>query len=175
MEKELVPIGRVAKLHGVRGKIKVDYFGEEPSQVSHYREVWIEDRTGRLTSYEILSITAQPPRLVLQLKGIQTADEALPLIGKAISVRRESLPDLPGDEYYWFEIIGMEVETDKGTRLGRVQEIIPTGSHDVYVIQGERGEILLPAVEGVIQGIDRERRIMKVAWVEGLWEKEDEV
>jgi len=175
MEEGLFSIGRIVKLHGVKGKIKVDYFGEEPSQISQYREVWVEDRTGRLTSYEILGVTPQPPRLILQLKGVQSADEAQALVGKTISVRRESLPDLSDGEYYWFEIIGMEVEADNGTHLGRVQEIIPTGSHDVYVIRGERGEILLPAVEGVIQGIDRERRIINVTWREGLWGKEDEV
>ncbi len=175
MERELVPIGRVTKLHGVRGKIKVDYFGEDAGQVPLYREVWIEDGTGRLKSYEVLEVTPQPPRLILQLKGIQTAEEALPLVGREICVPKKSLPGLSEGEYYWVEMIGMEVETERGIHLGRIKEILPTGAHDVYVVQGKRREILLPAVEGVIQGIDREKRIVRVAWMEGLWEKEDEV
>jgi 16S rRNA processing protein RimM len=109
------------------------------------------------------------------LESIQSADEALLLVGKEIQIRKESLPDLPEGEYYWFEIIGMEVETERGSHLGRIKEIFPTGGHDVYVVQGVRGEINLPAVEGVIRSIDRERRTMRVAWMEGLWEKEDEV
>src|SRR5512143_3741625 len=114
MERELVPIGRVTKLHGFKGKIKVDYFGEDPGQVSLYREVWIEDGTGRLKSYEVLEAMPQPPRLILQLKGIQTADEALPLVGREICVPMKSLPGLPAGEYYWIEMIGMEVETERG-------------------------------------------------------------
>ncbi|OGP87713.1 MAG: 16S rRNA processing protein RimM [Deltaproteobacteria bacterium RBG_16_48_10] len=175
MEKDLFSIGRVVKPHGVRGKIKIDYFGEDFSQFHLYRKVFIEDRMGRVQSYEVLEATPQPPRLILQLKDIRTVEEAQPLVGKEICIQKELLPDLPEGEYYWMEIIGMEVETEEGKHIGRIKEIFPTGAHDVYVVQGERREIFLPAVEGVIQGIDRERKIMKVTWMEGLWEKEDEV
>ena len=175
MEKDLFPIGRVVKPHGVKGKIKIGYFGEDFSHFHFYREVFIEDRMGRLQSYEILEATPQPPRLILQLKDIRTVEEARTLVGKEIYVRKERLPALPEDEYYWMEIIGMEVETGEGKRIGRIKEIFPTGAHDVYVVQGKRGEIFLPAVEGVIQRIDREKGIIKVTWMEGLWERKDEV
>jgi 16S rRNA processing protein RimM len=69
----------------------------------------------------------------------------------------------------------MEVETEEGKHIGRIKEILPTGAHDVYVVQGERREIFLPAVEGVIRSINREKKVVKVAWMEGLWEREDEV
>jgi len=69
----------------------------------------------------------------------------------------------------------MAVETEKGKRIGTVKKIFPTGAHDVYVVEGKRGEIFLPATEGVIQGIDRQRRVMTVVRMEGLWEEEDEI
>ncbi len=175
MEKDLLPIGRVVKPHGVKGKIKIVYFGEDFSQFHFYQEVFIEDRMGRLQSYEILEATPQPPRLILQLKDIRTVEEARTLVGKEIYVRKECLPDIPEDEYYWMEMIGMEVETEEGKRIGRIKEIFPTGAHDIYVVQGKRGEIFLPAVQEVIQSIDRGRKVMKVTWMEGLWEREDEV
>ncbi len=175
MEKDLFPIGRVVKPHGVKGKIKIGYFGEDFSQFHFYQEVFIEDRMGRLLSYEILEATPQPPRLILQLKDIRTVEEARSLVGKEIYVRKECLPDLPEDEYYWMEIVGMEVETEGGKRIGTVKEIFSTGAHDIYVVQGKRGEIFLPAVEEVIRNIDREKRVMRVTRMEGLWEKEDEV
>jgi len=169
------PIGRVVKPHGVRGKIKINYFGEDFSQFHSYREVFIEDQMGRLQSYEILEATPQPPRLILQLKDIRTVEEARSLVGKEIYIRKECLPDLPEDEYYWMETIGMEVETEDGKRIGKIKEIFRTGAHDIYVVQGKRGEIFLPAVEGLIESIDREKRIVRVTWMEGLWEREDEV
>ena len=175
MEKDLLPIGRVTKPHGVRGKIKVDYFGEDFSQFLLYREIFIKDQAGRLQSYEILEAMPQPPRLILQLKGIERIEEVEPLVGKEIFIRKKSLPDLQEGEYYWFEILGMEVETEKGKSIGRVKEIFPTGANDVYVVEGKRGEIFLPATEEVIQSIDAKEGRMKVIRMEGLWEEEDEV
>jgi 16S rRNA processing protein RimM len=69
----------------------------------------------------------------------------------------------------------MVVETEKGKRIGRVREIFPTGANDVYVVEGKRREIFLPATEEVIQSIDIKKGRMKVIRMEGLWEEEDEV
>ncbi len=175
MEDVLFPIGRVVKLHGVKGKIKVDYFGDDADRFHLYRKVFIRGVTGGPRSYEVLEATPQPPRLILRLKGVETPEEAGLLVGKEILIEKASLEDLPEGEYYWFEILGMEVVTEGGSRLGRVKEILPTGANDVYVVQGKRREISLPAVEEVIRRIDRDGRMITVAWMEGLWEREDEV
>ena len=175
MGKDLFPIGRVVKPHGVKGKIKVEYFGEDLNRFSLYREVFIEDRMGKMETYEILETIPQPPRLILRLKGIERVEDAQILVGKEILIPKEALPDLPEDEYYWIEILGMVVETEEGKRIGKVKEILPTGANDVFVVEGKRGEIFLPATEQVIQSIDRKRGVMKVIRMEGLWEEEDEV
>jgi 16S rRNA processing protein RimM len=175
MEKDLFPIGRVVKPHGVKGKIKVEYFGEDINRFPPHREILIEEDTGRLRAFEILEVTPQPPRLILRLKGIEKREEIEPLIGKEIFIKKEALPELEEGEYYWFDILGMVVETPEGKRIGRVKEIFPTGANDVYVVKGRRGEIFLPATEEVIVSIDREKGVMKVIRMEGLWEEEDEV
>jgi 16S rRNA processing protein RimM len=175
MERDLLPIGRVVKPHGVKGKIKVDYFGEDLSRFYLYQEVFIKHHVGRLQAYEILEAIPQPPRLILRLKGIERIEEVEPLVGKEILVERRTLPDLNEGEYYWFDILGMVVETPEGKRIGRVKEIFPTGANDVYVVEGKRREIFLPATEEVIQSIDIKKGRMKVIRIEGLWEEEDEV
>ena len=96
-------------------------------------------------------------------------------MGKEILLNREALPDLKKGEYYWFEVVGLEAETEAGKGIGRVKEIFSTGAHDVYVIEGKRKEIYLPATEEVIRQIDLQERVMKVTRMEGLWEEEDEV
>lgn len=175
MEKDLFPIGRVIKPHGVKGKIKVQYFGEDINRFPPGGEVFIEESAGRMRAYEILEATPQPSRLILRLKGIEKREEVELLIGKEILVRRETLPDLKEGEYYWMDILGMVVKTPEGKSIGQVKEIFPTGAHDIYVVEGNRGEILLPATGGVIQSIDREKGVIKVVRMEGLWEEEDEV
>jgi 16S rRNA processing protein RimM len=109
------------------------------------------------------------------LKGIERREEVEPLLGKEILIERRFLPDLQEGEYYWLDILGILVETQEGRRLGRVKEIFPTGANDVYVIEGKRREIFIPATEEVIQNIDVKEGRMRVIRMEGLWEEEDEV
>jgi 16S rRNA processing protein RimM len=175
MKRNLFPIGRVVKPHGVKGKIKVEYFGKGLHQFFLYHEIFIKDERGRPESYEILEAIPQPPRLILRLKGILKIEDVEPLIGKEILIERESLPGLEEGEYYWVDILGMKVETEEGKRIGKVKEIFPTGANDVYVVEGKRGEIFLPATEEVIQSIDLKTGVMKVVRMAGLWEDEDEV
>ena len=175
MEKDLFPIGRVIKPHGVKGKIKIQYFGEDPIRFPPYHEVFIEDGTGRIKSYPIIEAIPQPPRFIIKLKGIEKIEEVQPLIGKEVLIKRETLPPLKEGEYYWMDILGMGVETEEGKRLGRVKKIFPTGANDIYVVEGKSKEIFLPATEEVIQRIDLETRVIKVVRMKGLWEEEDEI
>ena len=175
MKKDLFPIGRVVKSHGVKGKIKVEYFGEELTRLLLYQEVFIEDNKDELKSYEILEVIPQPPCLILRLKEIERIEEVQPLMGREVFVKRGALPPLKEGEYYWIDILGIVVETGEGKRIGRVKEIFPTGANDVYVVEGKKREIFLPATEEVIQKVDLEKRVMKVIRMEGLWEDEDEV
>ena len=175
MEKNLFPIGRVIKPHGIKGKVKVKYYGVDLPGLSLYREIFIEDEKGKPEAYEILEAIPQPPRLILRLKGIEKIEEAESLTGREILVKREELLELGEGEYYWVDLLGVEVETEEGKKIGKVKEIFPTGANDVYVVEGKRGEILLPATEEVIQSIDIKNRVMKVIRKKGLWEDEDEI
>ncbi len=175
MTKDLIPIGRIARPHGVKGKIKLEYFGEDVNHFPPSREVFIEVNAGSLQAYEILETTPQAPRLILHLKGIERREEVEPLIGKEVFIKREVLPDLEEGEYYWMDLLGMSVETQEGKKIGRVKEIFSTGANDVYVVEGKKGEIFLPAIGEVIQTVDREKGVMKVNRKEGLWEEDDEV
>ena len=175
MAKRLVPIGKVVKVHGIKGKVKLHYFGDDLSEFLRYREVIIEDRAGIPRTFEVLEATPQPPRLILTLKGIEKIEDAEPLVHRDVFIEREVLPDLEEGEYYWVDLLGMEVESDRRRKLGRLQEIFSTGAHDVFVVKGKKGEIFLPATDEVIKKVDRERGVIEVHWMEGLWEEEDEV
>jgi len=175
MEKNLFSIGRVVKPHGVKGKVKVEYFGEDLRHFSLYRKIFVEGEKGKPEPYEIIEAIPQPPRLILRLKGIEKIEEAEPLIGKEIFIEKEALLELEEGEYYWVDILGMKVETQEGKRIGKVREIFSTGANDVYVVEGKRGEILLPATEDVVQSINLKKGVIKVVRMEGLWEDEDEV
>ncbi len=175
MDKDFFPIGKVIKPHGVKGRIKVKYFGDDIKQFRFYRKIFLLDTISEHRSYEISEVKTQPPHLILKLRGIDSREEAESLCGREIFIKKSDLPKLDRGEYYWFEILGMLVETESGKRLGSVKEIFPTGANDVYVVEGKRGDIFLPAIEEVIKDVDMERGVLKVLRMEGLWENEDEV
>jgi 16S rRNA processing protein RimM len=175
MEKSLLPIGRVIKTHGIKGRVKVEYFGEDLHRFSHYREIFIVGEKGKIEPYEMIETIPRPPGLILRLKGIEKIEQAESLIGKEIFIEKRALPELDVGEYYWVDILGMRVETQEGKKIGKVKEIFSTGAHDVYVVEGKRGEIFLPAIAEVIQSIDLKGGVMKVSRMEGFGEDEDEI
>lgn len=174
-DDDLLPLGRIIKPHGVKGKMKVDYYGEDPGRLLIYQTILIRDENGRLQGYEVLEAIPQPPRILIRLRGIERMEDTLPLLGRTIFIPKGSLPEPGPGEFYWHEILGMDVEIEDGRRIGKVKEIIPTLANDVYVVKGRKREICLPAIAEVIQRIDRQERVIRIKRTEGLWERDDEV
>ncbi len=130
----------------------------------------MEDRDGHVQPYEIQEAKIHKKCISARLKGCEGIADAEKLIGASVSVKRENLPPPGEGEYYWFEIIGMDVFTDEGRSLGRVEAILPTGSNDVYLVQGSEREWLIPATEEVIVRVDRDKGQMVIHPIEGLLE-----
>jgi 16S rRNA processing protein RimM len=165
----------VTRPHGIRGKVKIRYYGEDLNEFSRYREIVLRDERGVEEPFEVVETTPQPPLLILKLRGVDRMEDAEALVGDEVLIRKDLLPDLEEGEYYWHDLLGMEVENETGKSIGRVTDILRTGANDVYVVQGKREEFFLPATEEVIKYIDLKRRVITAHWMEGLWEKEDEV
>jgi len=86
-----------------------------------------------------------------------------------VHVRADDRPALPEGDYYHHQILGLRVTTEVGERLGLVTEILETGANDVYVVAQQDGpDILLPAVDEVILGIDLEKGEMRVHLMPGI-------
>lgn len=133
-----------------------------------YQELYLKDKEGRVQPYEIQEAKIHKKCISARLKGCEGIVDAEKFIGASVLVKRENLPPLEEGEYYWFEIIGMDVVTDDGRALGKVKSILPSGSNDVYLVQGEAGEWLIPATEEVISRVDREQGQMVIHIIEGL-------
>ena len=175
MGDEFLQIGKVLKPHGIRGRIKMEYFGDDLDRFDSYQEVFIPNGLGRPRRYGVLNVVSSPPRLILQLEGVTRIEDVEPLAGKPVMVKRADLPPLEAGEYYCAELLGMTVETDEGREIGYVKDIFATGAHDVLVVEGKRRDILLPVTDLVVTHIDRQKRVMRVHRLEGLWEASDEV
>jgi 16S rRNA processing protein RimM len=170
MKGQYITIGRVTGLHGIKGNLRIRYYNETRSDFLSYRKIYLEDRAGYVQPYEIETAKIQKKFIFARLKGCEGIADAEKLVGASVLVKREDLPPLEEGEYFWFEIIGMDVVTDEGRVLGSVEAILPTRSNDVYLVQGKR-EWLIPATEEVIVRVDRGKGQMVIRPIEGLLEE----
>lgn len=118
--------------------------------------------------YEVKRARLHKGHFILELDGVTDRNTAEALVGCEVSVEKGELPVLSDDEFYHSELIGMEVVTDDGKRLGRITEIMPTGSNDVFVVKGAYGEVLIPSIEACEIKIDRAANTLTVHLLEGL-------
>lgn len=159
----LIPVGRVGAPHGVRGWVRVDSSARPPESILEFGEWWLGPE-GSERPYELASGRMQGARMVAALVGVEDRDAAAQLRHAVISVPRQQLPALAEDEWYWADLIGLEVRTIEGVALGTVADLLETGANDVLVVQGER-ERLIPWVPNqFVIGVDRDQGVMTVRW-----------
>ena len=174
MGEDFIAIGRVSKPHGVKGEIRIEYFNPEDLQFfSHYQMIFLQGDERSLHPYRLLTVRPHKKLILAQLEGIQSRAEAEQLRGKVVLIDPAELPPLKEDEYYWQDILGMRVVSEKGEDVGTIKEIVPTGSNDVYVVQKGEQEFLIPATQDVIMSIDIEARTMVIRPLEGLLQEDD--
>lgn len=164
---DLFVAGEIVKTRGLRGCLKVMTQMETQNITAGIECVYLEDTSGKRKCHNLRALEASGKFLFLELEDITDIDTAKALIGYKVLISEDMLEALPEGEYYWRDIIGLDVYSEEGKHLGRIESIFPTGGNDVYVCKGER-EILLPAIADVIRNIDIEKRIMTVKLLEGL-------
>jgi len=168
----LLVIGRILKTKGLRGKVKVLSYAESPEIYRRVREFHVQAGN----DYQSLSVEEVEDRrdaVILKFKGRDRIEEAQELIGADLYVDKKDLPAPAEDEYYWHELIGLEVTTQGGTHLGTIDGIFSTGSNDVYVVREGKREILIPALRDVILKVDIPGHQMIIHPVEGLLDPHD--
>ena len=150
----LVTIGRIVAPHGLRGEVRVRLETDFPRRFEGLREAWLVQEGAAAP----MVITGQRPHrggVLLVIEGVTGVDAAERLRGAEIAVGRDAVVPLGPDEYYVFEVIGLRVRTADGRILGTVVEVVRAPGNDVYVVRGDDGEMLIPALRTVVRRVDR--------------------
>jgi 16S rRNA processing protein RimM len=105
---------------------------------------------------------------LLLLEGYDAPETVRRFNGWLVQIPEEEAVPLPEGQYYWYELIGMEVESESGEKLGTIVDIFQTGSNDVYVMKSGAKEVYLPAIKDVIKQVDRKAKRMVIHVMEGL-------
>ncbi len=154
IKNELLQVAKIARPHGLRGEVKVV---EEPGGSGAWRavdEVFVGDSPGTARCFKLSGVRGAGKFLIMSLEGVDVVEGARELAGLGIFVRRDDLPPPEEGSYYVDDLLGMLVEDETGRSLGVLTEIFDNGAHDIYVVRGEAGEIMLPIIDGVVQSLD---------------------
>lgn len=173
----VVPVGTVGRAHGVRGWVRIRS-DMEPAEELLRHDPWLVERAGGWRAVGVLSARPQGNSLVAHLEGIEDRGAASDLTGARLGLPRGALPQLDDGQYYWADLIGLEVFDEAGESLGAVREMIETGANDVMVIRppgqaSARGRRRFASAEdrivpflvgGVVREVDLEAGCIRVSW-----------
>jgi len=158
-----VAVGRVSTAWGMRGVVKVIPLVDKRERLAPGCSVTVAGQRRTIESSRWQKGLAH-----LKLSGIDDRKAALALREQLLTVPESELEPLAEGEYYRFQLVGLAVQSTGGVSLGRVTDVLSTGANDVYVVQGERGEILVPATDDIVKEIDLERGRIVIEEVPGL-------
>ena len=160
---EFIIIGRILAPWGIKGKLKVKVITDFPQRFAPSSTVLINRQPMTIDSAEW-----REGGVIIKFSTIDTIEAAQRLRAQPVEIHHSQIYSLPEGQYYHFQLIGLEVCTTQGERLGNITEILTAESNDNYVVKGDEGEILIPAVEDVVKSIDLNKGRIVIETIPGL-------
>ncbi|OIQ88522.1 ribosome maturation factor RimM [mine drainage metagenome] len=155
-------MGRISVPYGLKGWVSVNPDTEALDGLFDYPVWWVQLDAG-WHEFAVEDAKVHGDHLVAKLEGIADRDQAFRLKGRPVAVPREQLPEAEEGEYYWSDLVGLEVENLQQVKFGTISEVFATGANDVLVVKGER-ERLVPFIDQVVLEVDIPARRMVVDW-----------
>lgn len=164
----LLEIGKIVNTHALRGDVKVQYWCDDPEIFDELEYIYANGE-----KLEITNSRLHKNFVILHLKGIDDINVAENYKNKILTVEREMLGELPEGTYYICDLLGLEVKKTDGTLLGKINDIIKTGSNDVYVVEnGNSKPLLLPVIDDVVKEVNITDGYVTVELMKGLIDDE---
>jgi 16S rRNA processing protein RimM len=168
----LVTIGKIVSTHGVHGAVNIASFSDVPGRFEHLEWVMV----GGQQLLKVVQSRRTAKGYVLAFETIESREKAQLLVGSALEIPEEQLPAGWNDHYYECQLVGMQVQAEDGTCIGRLREVLPTPGNPVFVVEGPTGEEhLIPGTKQIVRLVDVERHQMVVRCIPGLLEADHAV
>ena len=166
--QEFFEIGQIVNTFGVKGMVKVYPYTENVKRFEELKKVSLINKNSK-KEYEIEDVKYHKNMVLVKFKGVDSLEEAENLRNFYVEIERKDASPLEEGSYYIADLIGLNVYTDEGEKLGILEDIFNTGSNDVYVVKDLNGkQILLPGIEDVIKEIDLKEGKILVHMLKGL-------
>lgn len=149
---ERIVVGAITGAFGVKGEVRLKSFCANPEDIANYSPLFTEEGV----EYTVKITRPVKGGFAARLSGIRYKDQADDLRGKKLYADRDLLPNLPDDEYYYSDLIGLEVRDTGGESLGKVAAIDNHGAGDILEIRGPgiKGSALLPFTKAAVPTVD---------------------
>ena len=158
-------MGRISGVYGVRGWVRIFSYTEPRENIISYRPWFLSKNKADWTKTALEDGRRHGKGVVAQLAGCTDRDAAHALIGREIAVRRDQLPETASGEYYWNDLVGLQVINAQDEKLGRIDHLLETGANDVLVLkEGERERLIPFVLDQVVLQVDLDNGVIRVDW-----------
>ncbi len=162
-DSKRVIIGCLGAVHGVRGWLKIHSYTDPITNILEYPN-WQIQHKNQWRPLDVEDSKINNNTILIKIRDINDRDIAKTYTNDLIAINREALPEPGENEYYWSDLIGLNVTNTAGIMLGKIVEMRDTGANDIIIIQGEKRRHLVPYLNHVIQSIDLDKQQMIVDW-----------
>lgn len=166
---EFLQVGAITATHGLKGEVKVFPTTDDKTRFKQLKKCIWEKGTKR-QEMEVQACRFFKDMVILKFKGIDDINDVEPFVKGNLFVDREHAVACEEGEYFIADLIGLSVIDDTGKDLGYLIDVIQTGANDVYVVENQDTEILIPAIEQCILKVDLVESVMTVHLLDGLVE-----
>jgi len=156
-------MGRIVAPYGLRGWVKIQTFTSAPDSLLNYDEWWLPAGAAGWKPVRVESGKVHGQVVLAKLEGFGTPEQVVALGRVDIAVPRSALPPAADGEYYWTDLVGLEVVNLVGETLGAVDSLMDNGAQSILVVRGER-ERLIPFVEAIVRRVDTGSKVIVVDW-----------
>ncbi len=162
-------VGKIHRAHGIRGDVSIEVWTDRIDRFEVGKRLW-SLKDGEPYPLVIQVVRKSTRGLIIKFEGMATRDDAEKLTGMEIAVSLEDRGTPESGTHFVSDLMGCRVVSDDGRELGRISEIISQSHHDLYLVDGQYGEIIVPVVREFIQEIDIDQRGVTVRKLDAFWD-----
>lgn len=168
--EDLILVGYVSGAYGIHGWVRIRPYSADADALLTAKTWWLDKP--ELHDVDSMQVKIHGEDVVAQLMGVSGRDAAEALKGATVQISRSHFPVLSDDEYYWLDLIGLEVENLQGEHLGMVRDLMDNGAHPILRVQvpavaeqeKPSPEMLIPFVDQFVKTVDRSAKKITVDW-----------
>jgi 16S rRNA processing protein RimM len=169
-----VLIGKIVKVRGLRGDLKILPFTWRPERFNDLDKVWLISPEGESKLLSMKRIRVEGQMVFVRFVEAATRELAEELVGYEVYIDENQRDSLPENHYYLDDLVGCEIICSQNGNVGKIKEIMDLPANDVWVVIGKYGEVLIPAIREIVEEVDIKNKKINVTLFDGLIDEPEE-